>query len=79
MNDWYYDDDSYDCGWFDERIELEEELNEDNPPKKIVNDLDYKYFQRLNEKEKVIYLYNKIRDVYSYLLTIQDVVYKEGD
>ena len=78
MNDWRYDDDLYDCGWFDERIELEE-LNEDNLPKKIVNDLDYKYFQRLNEKEKVIYLYNKIRDLYSYLLTIKDVVYKEGD
>lgn len=79
MDDWYFDDDFIDYDWSKERREFEDQLREENPPKKIVNDLDYKYFQRLNEKEKVIYLYNKIRDLYSYLLTIQDVVYKEGD
>lgn len=78
MNDWDFDE-MIDYDWDDARIEFEEELREENPPKKIVNDLDYKYFQRLNEKEKVIYLYNKIRDLYSYFLTIQDVVYKEGE
>lgn len=79
MDDWYFDDDYIDNEWHNERMEFEEQLREENPPKKIVDDLDYKYFQRLNEKEKVIYLYNKIRDIYSYLLTIQDVVYREGD
>ena len=79
MDDWFFDDDFIDYDWSKERREFENQLREDNPPKKIVNDLDYKYFKRLNDKEKVIYLYNKIRDIYSYLLTIQDVVYKEGD
>ena len=79
IDDWYFDDDYIDNEWINEMIEFEEQLREENPPKKIVNDLDYKYFRRLNEKEKVIYLYNKIRDIYSCLSTIQDVVYKEGD
>ncbi len=69
MDDWYFDDDFIDDVWNNE-----EQLRDEDQPKKIVNDLDYKYFQRLNEKEKVIYLYNKIRDLYSYLSTIQDVV-----
>ena len=79
MNDWDFDDDYNEYNWIDDLYELEEQLKDDNPPKKLVNNLDHKYFKSLSEKEKVFYLYNKIRDLYSYLLTIQDVVYRDGD
>ena len=75
MDDFYFDDEYYDdYDWSD----LDAELQQEDQTRVLVNDLDYKTFRQLNDKSKIDYLYHKISDLYSYLLTIQDVV-SEGD
>ena len=75
MDDFYFDEEYFDdYGWSD----LEAELQQEDQQRTLVNNLDYRTFKRLNDKEKIDYLYHKISDLYSYLLTIQDVV-SEGD
>ena len=79
MKDISFDDwDDFDYDWDDETIELEEQLRMDAQPKKIVNNMNYKAFKNMNDKDKLTYLYIIIRDLYSYLFSIQDVVQGDG-
>lgn len=79
MDNYYLDDlDDLDYDWDFEEEELKEQLRMETNQKKIVNDMNYKAFKSLSDKDKITYLYNKLRDLYSYLLTIQDVVQKGG-
>ena len=78
MNDYLLDDfDDYDYDWETFENELQEELRQDTHFRKLSNIMDFKTFNRFDDKRKIEYLYNIIYDIYSYLLTIQDVAIKE--
>ena len=78
MNDYLLDDfDDYDYDWETFENELQEELRQDTHFRKLSNIMDFKTFNRFDDKRKIEYLYNIIYDIYSYLLTIHDVAIKE--
>lgn len=80
MKKYYYDDfDDLDYDWYDEEVELYEQLLMENPLNEIFNDMNYKTFKNMKENDKFTYLYNKIRDLYSYLSSKKDVEDKKGD
>ena len=70
-DDWYFEDEDYE--YFD-TVENEDCSVDDNILTKIGNDIDFYSHKGLSDKEKIIILYNIIKVIYSYLLTIQDVV-----
>ena len=75
MNDLNFDDfNDFDYDWDDEIIGLEEQLNKETDFDKLSFDMNYKEFKYMNDTEKLTYLYNKIRDLYSFFLTNKDVV-----
>ena len=70
MDDYFFDEYYEESDWFD----LENELLYECEKEELNLDMDYKTFKQLDGECKMGYLYNKIRDLYSYISTIQDVV-----
>lgn len=67
----YYDDDFLD--YFFDSFDMPEQ-DEDARREELVKKVDFRTFSNMNNKEKIDCLYYQISNLYSILLSIQDVV-----
>lgn len=71
----YFDDDFSD--YYFDSVDIPEQ-EEDAVKEELVKQVSFSAFSNMSEKEKLDCLYYQISNIYSILLSIQDVVQKGG-